>query len=132
LRYIIFGGINDNHKQRKHNGLVLLSGGGRKVQPIEIEVVANVYRLLLLSFEKPMQETTAERICEIAGDFHRKIRTLHSYRCAPKRIALGSAKTQQQKEQYLRALNATQAMIDQKLSAPEEKYVQSVLLAGGF
>lgn len=59
-------------KKRAHNGLVLLAGGGRKVQPIEIEVAKNIFALILLSLEFPMQTTSPEAILEIASDLARK------------------------------------------------------------
>lgn len=122
-------------KQRRHNGLVLLSGGGRKVQPIEIEVLANIYRLLLLSFENPMQETTAERICEIAGDLHQKFQQWSWYR----RSALHSnnlkevARRRRMKVLKIKKTKTkNNSLFETPFDAIEERRFQSVLSSGGF
>lgn len=119
-------------KQRKHNRLVLLSGGSRKVQPIEIEVVANVYRLLLLSFEKPMQETTAERICEIAADFHRKFQRWSWYRkSALHSVNLkGLARLKHLKRNGRKTKN--NFFFETPFDVIEERHFHSVISLGGF
>lgn len=121
-------------KQRRHNGLVLLSGGGRKVQPIEIEVAANVYRLLLLSFEKPMQETTAERICEIAADLHRKFHQWGWYhKSALLRLNIQTEVARRKRMKVLLAKKTkNNSLFETPFDVIEERHFQSVISSGGF
>lgn len=121
-------------KQRRHNGLVLLSGGGRKVQPIEIEVSANVYRLLLLSFEKPMQETTAERICEIAGDFHRKFQQWGWYHKSALLCLNNRAEVARRQRMKVLQVKKTKnnSLFETPFDVIEERHFQSIISSGGF
>lgn len=122
-------------KQCKHNGLVLLSGGGRKVQPIEIEVGKEIYHLLLMSFENPMQETTAKRICEIAGDLYRKFWRWGWYR----KSALHSANLKEvarRRRMNVLKIKKTKtknnSLFETPFDAIEERRFQSVISSGGF
>jgi hypothetical protein len=63
------------NKPRRSNGIVLLAGGGRKVEPTEILLEKKTYRLLLESFEYPVDSIKSERdVAAIAADLHVKYR----------------------------------------------------------
>jgi len=65
---------------RRDNGLVPLSHGGRKVAPTEILVGSRVFSLILGSFEKPMGSVDAQWIAEVAADLYKKTKEDNRYR----------------------------------------------------
>lgn len=125
-------------KKRAHNGLVLLAGGGRKAQPIEIEVSKNIFVLVLLSLEFPMQTTSPEAILEIASDFtmkqHHDRRYCGIARSVRNCKGRGYSKPNL-KETFIKKVQKHFVDADAHLLAPtsvDRMEVDKILRAGGF
>ena len=126
-------------KKRANNGLVLLAGGGRKVQPIEVKVTENIYTLLLLSLQFPMQATSLEAILEIASDFtmkqHRDARYRGIVRGSRNSKGLGCSKIQEKEKYYIKTIFRYFVNNDSILCGPspsERMEADKILRAGGF
>lgn len=125
-------------KSRANNGLVLLSGGGRKVQPIEIKVTENIFTLLLLSLQFPMQTTSPEAIVEIASQFtmkqHRDPRYRGIVRGTRNSKGRGYSKSQGN-EKYIKRLNKCFVNNDSSLYGAtfvDRMEADKILRVGGF
>lgn len=121
-------------KSRANNGLVLLSGGGRKVQPIEIKVTENIFTLLLLSLQFPMQTTSPEAIVEIAADLHRKFHQWGWYhKSALLRLNIQTEVARRKRMKVLQVKKTkNNSLFETPFDVIEERHFQSVISSGGF
>jgi len=121
---------------RRDNGLVPLSHGGRKVAPIEIQVSNLVFSLILGSFENPMGSVDAQWIVEVAADLHKKVMTDNRYRWFRQHYL------QLNNSSLLKMINHPKAKLSRKanqtgfqyleITSHEQTQIHSILRLGGF
>ena len=121
---------------RRDNGLVPLSHGGRKVAPTEILVSSCVFSLILGSFENPVGSVDAQWIAEVAADLHKKTKEDKRYRGFRQQYVQrdnrGSSRMLNHPRTKLARKSNSSRFFYSEVTAYEQKGINSILMAGGF